>query len=148
MDEASCYDIAKLWLSEATTLSNNLQSSGISDKFNPQTYTRRWHKGREGVDGSLPCVFHMLQYFETILPSVESLWSSLQDEVYFVGGGAAGGLWRADIWLICTVAHEIHYFSKCIVKLWSVSILSWKQCTVKQLLLLVILWYLVKSKSR
>ena len=33
----------------------------------------------------------MLQYFETILPSVESLWSSLQDEVYFMGGGAAGG---------------------------------------------------------
>ena len=29
-----------------------------------------------------------------ILPSVESLWSSLQDEVnvYFMGGGAAGDL--------------------------------------------------------
>ena len=36
--------------------------------------------------------FDMLQYFETILPSVESLRSSLQYEVYFVGGGAAGGL--------------------------------------------------------
>ena len=35
-------------------------------------------------------VFDMLQYFETILPSVESLWSSLQDEVYFMGSGAAG----------------------------------------------------------
>ena len=35
----------------------------------------------------------MLQYFETILPSVEkNLRSSLQYEVYFVGGGAAGGL--------------------------------------------------------
>ena len=31
-------------------------------------------------------------YFEANLPSVESLSSSLQDEVYFVGGGAAGGL--------------------------------------------------------
>ena len=39
-----------------------------------------------------PWVFDMLQYFETILPSVESLSSSLQDEVYFMGGGAAGGL--------------------------------------------------------
>ena len=45
-----------------------------------------------GVDGPLPPrVFDMLQYFETILPSEESLWSSLQDEVYFMGGGTAGG---------------------------------------------------------
>ena len=40
----------------------------------------------------LPGVVDMLQYFETILPSVESLWSSLHDEVYFMGGAAAGGL--------------------------------------------------------
>ena len=46
----------------------------------------------------LPGVFDMLQYFETILPSVESLWSSLHDEVYFMGGGAAGGLWRHQQW--------------------------------------------------
>ena len=39
----------------------------------------------------LPGVFDMLQYFETILPSVESLWSSLHDEVYFMGCGVAGG---------------------------------------------------------
>ena len=47
-----------------------------------------------GVDGPPPPprVFDMLQYFETILPSVESLWYSLQDEVYFMGGGAVGGL--------------------------------------------------------
>ena len=31
--------------------------------------------------------FNMLQYFETILPSEEGLWSCLQDEVYFMGGG-------------------------------------------------------------
>ena len=35
---------------------------------------------------SPPWVFDMLQYFEMILPSLESLWSSLQDEVYFMGG--------------------------------------------------------------
>ena len=29
---------------------------------------------------------------------MESLWSSLQDEVYFMGGGAAGGLWRNQQW--------------------------------------------------
>ena len=49
-----------------------------------------------------PCykvgVFDMLQYFESILPSEESLWSSLQNEVYFMGGGAAGGLWRHQSW--------------------------------------------------
>ena len=39
-------------------------------------------------------VFDMLQCFETILPSVESLWSSVQDKVYFMGGDAAGDLWR------------------------------------------------------
>ena len=38
----------------------------------------------------LPRVFDMLQYFDTISPSVESLWSSLQDEVYIMGGDAAG----------------------------------------------------------
>ena len=34
------------------------------------------------MDGTLPTVFEMLQYFKTILTSVESLWSSIQDEVY------------------------------------------------------------------
>ena len=36
-------------------------------------------------------VFDMLQYFGTILPLVESLWSSEQDEIYFMDGGAVGG---------------------------------------------------------
>ena len=40
----------------------------------------------------------MLQYFETILPSVESFWSSQQDDVYFMGDGAAVGLWRHQQW--------------------------------------------------
>ena len=35
----------------------------------------------------LPGVFDMLQYFETILSLVESLWTSQQDELYFMGGG-------------------------------------------------------------
>ena len=42
--------------------------------------------------GSLPRVFDLLEYCEKILSLVENLWSSLQDEVYFRGGGAAGGL--------------------------------------------------------
>ena len=37
-----------------------------------------------------PSSFYMLQYFETILPSVETFWSSEQDEVCFMGGGTAG----------------------------------------------------------
>ena len=46
-----------------------------------------------GLMEPLPRIFDMLQYFETILPSMESLWSSQQDEVYFMGGGAAEDLW-------------------------------------------------------
>ena len=46
----------------------------------------------------LPGVFDMLQYFETILLLLESLWSSYQDELYFLGGDAAGGLWRHQQW--------------------------------------------------
>ena len=56
-----------------------------------------WYKGG-GLMEPLPRVFDMLQYFETILPSLESLWYSLQDEVYFMGGGAAWGLWRHQTW--------------------------------------------------
>ena len=37
----------------------------------------------------LPRVFDMLRYIEIILPLVESLCSSQQDEEYFMGGGAA-----------------------------------------------------------
>ena len=41
----------------------------------------------------LPGVFDMLQYYETIFPLVEK-----QDEVYFRGGVAAGGLWCHQQW--------------------------------------------------
>ena len=56
-----------------------------------------WYKG--GWMEPFPGVFNMLQYkFETILPLVESLWSSWEHEVYFMGCGAAGGLWRRQQW--------------------------------------------------
>ena len=71
-----------------------------------------------GVDGPPsppPWVFDMLQYFETILPSVESLSSSLQDEVYFMGGGAAGGLWRhqtlSPSWILSRIRNQVKTFS-------------------------------------
>ena len=44
--------------------------------------------GRDGTRGDWwnPSLeFLMLQYFETTLPSMESLWSSQQDEVHFKG---------------------------------------------------------------
>ena len=47
--------------------------------------------GGGGLDGTPPRSFDMLHDFETILPSLENLWSSWQDEVCFMGGGAAGG---------------------------------------------------------
>ena len=65
-----------------------------------QIHTRTVVQGGGGVlmDGTLPTVFEMLQYFEMILMSVESLWSSMQDEVYLTGGGTAGDLWRHQKW--------------------------------------------------
>ena len=41
-----------------------------------------------------PSSFWYVEYFEKILTSVGSLWSSLQGEVYFMGGGAAARLCR------------------------------------------------------
>ena len=61
---------------------------GRTRKFIPPP----WYKGETGVDGTRRRGFDMLEYSETILPSVESLRSSLQDKVYFMGGGAAGGM--------------------------------------------------------
>ena len=50
------------------------------------------HRDKRGMDGPPPPrVFDMLQYFKTILPLEENLWSSLQDVVYFMGSGTAGG---------------------------------------------------------
>ena len=58
-----------------------------------QTYPHRsTRRGGGGDWNPLLGVFDMLHYFETILPSVGSLESFLQDEVYFMGSGAAGGL--------------------------------------------------------
>ena len=49
--------------------------------------------GGGGLDGTPPWGgVDILEYCEKILPLVENLWSSLQDEVYFMGGGAAGDL--------------------------------------------------------
>ena len=73
---------------EGTTTLNGREEGGgyfISQtwnhqQFNTRTYTKihtptmvqRWR----GLMEPLPAVFYMLQYFETILPLVESLWSS------------------------------------------------------------------------
>ena len=67
---------------------------GRTRKFIPPP----WYKGETRVDGTRPRGFDMLEYSETILPSAESLWSSLQDKVYFMGGGAAGGMWCHQQW--------------------------------------------------
>ena len=86
--------------------------------FNPCTYSQiippPWYKVE--LIEPLPKGFDMLQYFETILLSLESLWSSLLDEVYFMGGCAAGGLWRHQKFfecLTCKITHKIstsHHF--------------------------------------
>ena len=77
--------------------------------INPRTYTQS-HTPivvQGGVDGTLPPwvfgMLHYMYYFETVLPSVKSLWSSLQEEVYFMGGGGVGGLWRHQPWSPCWI---------------------------------------------
>lgn len=58
-----------------------------------KSYPPPWYKG-----GFMEPLNDMLLYFENILSLLESLWSSLQDEVYFIGGGDAGSLWRYQLW--------------------------------------------------
>ena len=77
------------------TISINLRT--YKQIHTPTTVVQRGGGG-EGWIEPLTGGFHMLQYFETILPLVKSLWSSSQDDVYFMGGGAAGGLWRHQYW--------------------------------------------------
>ena len=48
-------------------------------------------RGLAGVDGTPPQSFGYVAVFQTDF-ALESLWSSQQDEVYFMGVGIAGGL--------------------------------------------------------
>ena len=54
--------------------------------------------GGGGLMEPLPWVFNMFKHFEKILLSVKSLSSPRQNELYFIGGGAAGVLWRHRTW--------------------------------------------------
>ena len=70
-----------------------LLTLGRTSKFGPPPWYKEW-----GWLEPLSGVCDMLQYFETMFSLVESLWPSYQDEVYFMGGDAAGGLWRHQKW--------------------------------------------------
>ena len=85
---------------QATRLGGSPHLSCRHNQINPRTY-KQIHTPtmvQGGVDGASPppWVFDMLQFFDTILPWMESLGSS--SLVYFMGGGAAGGLWRHQTW--------------------------------------------------
>ena len=66
--------------------------------FHPRTYPQTpappaGYRGWGGGGCPPPLgVFDLLQYFETILSLWKAFDLSQQDEVYFIGGGAAGGL--------------------------------------------------------
>ena len=81
----------------------------MSCYINPRTYMQIHNPtvvqggGGRGVDEIPLTVFDIWQYFETILPSVESLWSFLQNEVYFIGGGAAGNLWPTMVAILAAI---------------------------------------------
>ena len=85
------------------------KSFNVHTNSYPHIGTRRG--GRKGVMEPLLRVFDLLQYFETILPSVESLWSSQKDEVYFIGGGAIEGLWRHQqcprSWVLTRIRNQV-----------------------------------------
>ena len=77
----------------------NLVSELSSWKVRRLAYlTLGYKEGGGGWNPSPEFLISFLQYFETILSSVESLWSASHDEIYFMGGGAAGGLWRHQQW--------------------------------------------------
>ena len=54
-------------------------------------------RGGGGKDRTPPESFWYVAVFRNDFP-VESFWSSQQDEVYFMGGGATGDLWRHQQW--------------------------------------------------
>ena len=92
---------------------------GCTCKFIPPP----WYKG--GLMEPLPRVFDMLQDFKMILPLVESLWSSQQDEVYFMGVGIAGGLWRHQQWSPSWPTSSPGRFSKAREKRPGDEVVSW-----------------------
>ena len=78
LDRALMWAVAAL-LALSITLASDVHSN---------SYPQRSTSG-VGVDGTPPKSFWYVEVF----------WSSKQDEVYFMGGGAAGGLWRHQQWL-------------------------------------------------
>ena len=83
-----------------------------------------WYNGGGGgglMDPPLyNVVFDMLQCLKRILPSMESLWSSLHNEVYFVGGGTAGFLWHLKTrlsswppdWVLSRIRNQVKKIEK------------------------------------
>ena len=95
----SIYDSCRFDIGRFRAKPTDLRKVSTSE-WHTQSHTPTMVQGGGGglMDPLLPWVFDMLQYFEKILPSVESLWSSRQYEVYFMGGGAAGDLWHQQTW--------------------------------------------------
>ena len=63
----------------------------------PPWYGRAGGGGIGGKDRTAHESFWYVAVFRKDFP-VESFWSSQQDEIYFVGGGATGDLWRHQQW--------------------------------------------------
>ena len=118
----SCWEILKI---------ENDHIKKLKTILNPRRYTQSHTPAMVQEEGRRfdwtspppPWVFAMLQYFETILPSWESLWYSLQDEVYFMGGGGAWGLWRHQTlspswppsWILSRVRNQVKQWELIIV---------------------------------
>jgi len=66
--------------------------------------------GGMGVEGTPAQSFWYVAVFRNDLPSVEGFQSSQQYKVYFMGGDAAGGLWRhlqwAPSWILSRIRNQ------------------------------------------
>ena len=78
---ASPWKIIKIWILGLCHMHSVLDRLSTTHFRKMVYYPYRGTGGGRG-GWTPPRVFNMLQCFETILSSVESLWSSLQDEVY------------------------------------------------------------------
>ena len=66
---------------------------GRTCKFIPPPW---FQGGGRGVDGT--CPWFLICFSISKRFYLQYLWSSLKDEVHFIGGGDAGGLWHHQQW--------------------------------------------------
>ena len=106
-------------------------SSNHKFRLNPRSHKQRHtptvvQGGGGVVNGTPPLGFCCVSIFQRDFAFVESLWCVLQDDVYTMDCGAAGGLWRLQYgssWILTKIRNyqntaEIENFWCCSCKIW------------------------------